>query len=256
MIYNTIPVLLYHSVGDDPAGDPRFAVSRFAFGQHMDAIAAAGRKTLRISELATILREGRPPKKPVMAITFDDGYADTYQALLALLDRGLQSTVYITTSEVHTRDRLTRSQVAELANVSGIELGAHAVHHHHLDELRERELCKEVEPSKNELEDMARVAVESFAYPYGAYDERVRQAVIDAGYTSATAVKNAISHADDDPFAIARWTVTAGTPAFRVSEILAGESAPRALSRERVRTRAYRVVRRGRRRVATLAARD
>jgi peptidoglycan/xylan/chitin deacetylase (PgdA/CDA1 family) len=255
VIYNTIPVLLYHSVGDEPAGDPRFAVSRLSFAEHMDAVEAAGRTTLRVSELASILRHGCPPKGPVMAITFDDGYADTYQAAIALLDRGLQSTVYVTTSEVQTRDRLTRSGVAELASVSRIEVGAHAVHHHHLDELRERELAKEIAPSKRELEEMAGVAVESFAYPYGTYDGRVRRAVIDAGYSSAVAVKDAISHADDDPFAIARWTVTAGTPASLVSEILAGESAPRAWSRERVRTRANRAVRRGRRRVATLAVR-
>lgn len=256
MIYNTIPVLLYHSVGDDPAGDPRFAVSSSTFAQHVDAIAAAGRATLLISELAIMLREGRPPKQPVMAITFDDGYADTYQAAIALLDRGLQSTIYITTSEVDARDRLNRSQVAELASLSRIEVGAHAVHHYHLDELRERELAKEIGPSKTELEEMARMGVGSFAYPYGAHDGRVRRAVIDAGYTSATAVKDAISHVDDDPYAIARWTVTAGTPPSLVSEILAGESAPRAWSRERVRTRAYRAVRRGRRRVATLALRD
>ena len=45
----------------------------------------------------------------------------------------------------------------------------------------------------------------TFAYPHGAYDKRVRQAVIDAGYVSAAAVKNAFSHPADDPYAIAAW---------------------------------------------------
>jgi hypothetical protein len=92
--------------------------------------------------------------------------------------------------------------------------------------------------------------VHSFAYPHGVYDRRVRQAVITGGYRSAVAVKNAVSHPADDPFAIARWTVTAGTPASRIAQVLEGESVPVAWSHERVRTRAYRMVRRGRRRLA------
>jgi hypothetical protein len=94
--------------------------------------------------------------------------------------------------------------------------------------------------------------VRSFAYPHGAYDERTRKAVVDAGYGSAAAVKNAISHADDDPFAIARWTVTAGTPAARIAAVLEGEGVPRAWVRERLRTRAYRGARRRRRRIAVV----
>ncbi len=108
----------------------------------------------------------------------------------------------------------------------------------------------------SQLEDMTQGADDSFAYPQGAYDRRVRRAVIDAGYTSAAAVKNAISHANYDPFAIARWTVTAGTPASRLAQILEGENVPRAWPGERVRTRAYRTVRRTRRRLARMLEAD
>src|SRR5438309_338050 len=83
----------------------------------------------------------------------------------------------------------------------------------------------------------------------GERDRRVRAAVIDAGYRSAAAVKNAVSHPYDDPFAIARWTVTGGASAARLAEVLEGEGVPRARERERIRTRAYRSVRRRRRRL-------
>jgi hypothetical protein len=94
------------------------------------------------------------------------------------------------------------------------------------------------------------INIESFAYPHGAYDRRARQAVIQAGYRSAAAVKNAVSHASDDPFAIARWTVTRGTPVSRIAEVLEGDGVPRAWANERLRTRAFRTVRRERRRIA------
>ena len=246
-----IPVLLYHSVNDDPGDSARFTVSRPAFESHADAIRASGRSTLRISDLASALRGERPLPERAAAITFDDGYEDTFAAVHSLRERDLSATVYITTGEVGTSNRLTGSQVAELAQMSSIEIGAHAVRHRYLDELDDHELAEEVNLSKVELEDLTQVAIGSFAYPHGAYDQRVRHAVVDAGYSSAAGVKNALSHAADDPFAIARWTVTAGTPASRIAQVLRGQGVPLAWSQERVRTRAYRSARRSRRRLTS-----
>jgi peptidoglycan/xylan/chitin deacetylase (PgdA/CDA1 family) len=245
-----IPVLLYHSVHDHPErGGRRHTVSRACFAEHVDAIAASGRVAVGITELADALRGGSLPERPV-AITFDDGFADTYDAVEVLLRQGLPSTVYVTTGALGRADRLSRSVLAALSRVPGVEVGAHAVRHRRLDELDDRELAEEVGTSKAELEALTQQAVASFAYPHGAYDRRVRQAVIAAGYRSAAAVKNAASHPGDDPFAIARWTVTAGTRAARIAEVLEGKGVPRAWGGERLRTRGYRAARRHRRRLA------
>jgi hypothetical protein len=67
-------------------------------------------------------------------------------------------------------------------------------------------------------------------------------------------VKNAVSHDQDDPFAIARWLVTSTTPPQRVAEFLEGVEFPLAWSRERVLTRGYRAVRRTRRLLRRLGA--
>jgi hypothetical protein len=78
--------------------------------------------------------------------------------------------------------------------------------------------------------------------------------VIEAGYHSAAAVKNAISHPGDDPWAIARYTIESTTSPERVAAILDGQAAPLAWRRERVRTRAARTARRVRQRLAGLGA--
>jgi peptidoglycan/xylan/chitin deacetylase (PgdA/CDA1 family) len=245
-----IPVLLYHSVSDRLAqGDAWGVVSRAEFAAHVKAIEASGRVSIGITELAAALRAERPlPDRPV-AVTFDDGFADTYAAVELLRDHGLASTVYVTSGEVGARDRLSPPQLAALARIRGVEVGAHAVRHRRLDELNDAEVADELRVSKEQLEDLTQRSIRSFAYPHGSYDRRVREAAIDAGYRSAAAVKNAISHPGDDPMAIARWTVTGGTPAARIAQVLEGAGVPLASGRERLRTRAYRTVRRRRRRL-------
>jgi hypothetical protein len=94
--------------------------------------------------------------------------------------------------------------------------------------------------------------IASFAYPHGSYDHTVRTAVVAAGFGSAAAIKNAVSHLDDDPFAIARWTVTAATSPEELGRILDGEGVPLAWSHVRLRTRASRTARRTRRRIRGL----
>jgi peptidoglycan/xylan/chitin deacetylase (PgdA/CDA1 family) len=130
-----------------------------------------------------------------------------------------------------------------------VEVGAHAVRHRRLDELPDIELEDEVSGSKRELEQLTSEPVASFSYPHGAYDRRVRAAVAAAGYRSAAAVKNAISHHEDDPFAIARLTITSATSTDRVAQLLEGTGAPLAWTGQRVRTRMYRLARRSRRRL-------
>jgi peptidoglycan/xylan/chitin deacetylase (PgdA/CDA1 family) len=242
-----IPVLLYHSVSDGPTlGGSWGAVSRAQFETHVEMIAVSGRHSLTISALACMLRGERPLVERPIAVTFDDGYSDTYEAVETLRQRGLCSTVYVTTGRIGAPDRLSSEQIAALADMTGVEVGAHGVRHSRLDELDDAELEDEVEGSKRRLEQLTAQPIDSFAYPHGAYDRRVRAAVIQARYRSATAVKNALSHHEDDSFAIARVTVTGATRVGRVAEVLEGKGAPLAWTRERALTRAYRISRRSR----------
>ena len=222
-----VPVLLYHAVDVvPPTGHERWTISSPEFSQHVDVIAASGRVPLTISELADCLRGERRLERDAVAVTFDDGYADTHGAVLELLHRDISSTVYITTGTVGAAGMLSAEQLEQLAAA---------------------QLDEEVAGSKRALEMLLGVPVTSFAYPHGLHDRRARAAVVRAGYNSAAAVKNALSHLEDDPFAIARWTVTAGTPAERLAGVLRGDGVPLAWSRERVRTRGYRAARRSRR---------
>ena len=254
-----IPVLLYHAISATPSpGTEPWTASPQRFQEHLEAIAGSGRVAVTISELGAYLGGSRAPVGDLLAVTFDDGYADTPGAVRALLSLGIGSTVFVTTGSVGMPGRLSRADVEGLAALDGVEVGAHGVSHRYLDELPRAELDDEIAGSRRALEDILGRPVRSFAYPHGAHDRHVRDAVIRAGFRTAVAVKDAISHLEDDPFAIARWTVMADSTRERVAGILRGDGAPLAWEGERFRTRAYRAVRRARRalRAATVGRVD
>jgi peptidoglycan/xylan/chitin deacetylase (PgdA/CDA1 family) len=249
----SIPVLLYHSVSDIEPAD-RFSVSPPAFEEHLAAIVECGRVPMTITELADGLRGELPLPERCFALTFDDGYSDTIHAMLAAASRALKSTLYVTAGAVDSARGVSRADLIALAAMQDrVELGAHTISHPRLDELPDSAVRDELVGSREMLEAIVERCVLSFAYPHGAYDGRVRQAVINAGYRSAVGVKNALSHDRDDPWAIARVTVLREHRAEDVAAMLDGAGWPVAWSRERIRTRAYRTVRRVRRSVVRYA---
>jgi len=247
----TIPILLYHAVAEHPPpGQAAFTVTPTAFGDHVRAISAAGRTALTLRELTAALRgEREMPERPV-AVTFDDGFADTANAVEQLLEAGLAASVFVTSGWIGRPGMLSAGAVRELASLGErVEVGAHSVTHPRLDELAPARAAVEIGDSKAAIEHVCGRSVSSFAYPHGAYDRHVRATTIAAGFSAAAAVKNALSHVDDDVHALARVTLAPQTTAAHVERLLAGNGAPRAWAHEHLRTRGYRSVRRLRRRL-------
>jgi peptidoglycan/xylan/chitin deacetylase (PgdA/CDA1 family) len=140
---------------------------------------------------------------------------------------------------------MTPGQLRAVAGMGEmVELGALPASEPHLDSIPVGHAREEIAASKRTVELAAGRAVRSFAYPNGAYDERVQQAVRAAGFQSAAAVKEAMSHPGDDPWAIARYTVDAETELADVEALLDGRGAPLAWVEDRLSTRLARSTRR------------
>jgi hypothetical protein len=75
---NTVPVLVYHSVGGRAS---YLTVTRMRFAQQMRALKLAGFHPLTIAQYASFVRNGTAglPPRPIL-ITFDDGRLDAYRA--------------------------------------------------------------------------------------------------------------------------------------------------------------------------------
>ena len=83
-----------------------------------------------------------------------------------------------------------------------IEIGAHTLNHPDLPSLAEKEQLQEILESKNRLEDMYNIAVTTFAYPYGKYDQVTIELVKKAGFLTAVT-----THSDTMQSSANRYTM-------------------------------------------------
>jgi peptidoglycan/xylan/chitin deacetylase (PgdA/CDA1 family) len=180
-----VPILLYHHISDQGKG--RYDLPLKDFRAQMQALADGGYQTLTISRLADVIRSGGSlPDKPVV-ITFDDGYLDTYQnALPVLQEHGFSGVAYIITQTQQKEKSYGYMQVDQLKALiaAGWEIGSHSISHSSL-KTTHLGMRNEIEKSKQDLETELGVPVRSFSYPFGIANPWIMDRVQEYGYDSA-----------------------------------------------------------------------
>lgn len=193
-------VLLYHRIGMPKLSSLVAGqyVAPGLFRAQLDHMEAERWSVVPLDEVA---RDDSAPEDGQLAITFDDGYLSVYEhAYPALANRGMTATIYVVSGAIgginewdsragDTREpMMSAAQVREVSD-AGFEIGSHTLTHPHLTSISDEELVRELEDSRKALEDLTGKEVSSFSYPYGDYDDRVREAVIAAGYKNAVSTK-------------------------------------------------------------------
>jgi peptidoglycan/xylan/chitin deacetylase (PgdA/CDA1 family) len=253
MMPRTLPILLYHSVDDDPPGwIAPFTVSVRRFRGQLDRIVDSGRVPVTAGRVLSALDGGPSLPDNAVLVTFDDGFHDfTGSALPALTDRQVPTTLFVTTGSLrpHNRSLLPPARMMDLAEVAeaaaaGVEIGAHSHTHPQLDTVTDAVVRNELIISKLILEEALGKAVDFFAYPHGYSSLAVRRHVQAIGYRGAFAVGNALSSEHDDIFRVARLTVRTDTDDEQFTRWLRGEGARLAPYPEPAATKVWRTYRR------------
>jgi peptidoglycan/xylan/chitin deacetylase (PgdA/CDA1 family) len=138
----------------------------------------------------------------LVTISIDDGWRSTYDNAFPILDAvGFKTTNYIITGRLNHPEFLGASEILSL-EARGHEIGAHTRGHLELTKLPEEQAKFEVMISKQDLLRAGVRSVRSFAYPFGAYNNRLVQAVREAGYTSARTTDKGFDNTQTDPFVL------------------------------------------------------
>jgi len=121
----------------------------------------------------------QPFQRPLVSLTFDDGYATDYTNVLPVLQRyGINATHYVVTGLVGNSNRLTPSQIIAL-HALGEEVGSHSVTHPNLATLSPAALLTELADSQQFLNTLGTGPVLSIASPYGSYGTGTLSAISD-----------------------------------------------------------------------------
>ncbi|HTA98472.1 MAG TPA: polysaccharide deacetylase family protein [Solirubrobacteraceae bacterium] len=191
------------------------------FQTQLESLLEAGFEFVTAAELARLGDGGEPPPG-YAAITFDDGMRNNRTVAFPILQRyGIPATVYISIDLIGgvspwvdpdgDNRMLDTGEIRELAG-AGWELGAHTMSHPDLSTLAYEACRREIEESKIALEEIGQVSVETFAYPFGRYDEQTIAAVRDSGLSAAVTTGSGIW----EPYELTRAMVGAldPTPVF------------------------------------------
>lgn len=189
-------VLCYHALSQDfPAS---LSVSPETLRDQLGGLVRRGYRGATFSESITGTHAGK-----TLAVTFDDAYRSVVElALPVLREYELPGTVFAPTAYIGSEipmhwpgiDRwhgtaheteLIPCSWPELERLieAGWEVGSHSRTHPRLPELTDDDLITELTDSRLECEERLGVACRSIAYPYGAVNDRVADAVAAAGYS-------------------------------------------------------------------------
>jgi peptidoglycan/xylan/chitin deacetylase (PgdA/CDA1 family) len=179
-----IPILTFHTL-EDVSGVTSFSPQVFRRG--MAGLHESGFQTLPLLQAAEDVLQGSSFQQRLCAISFDDGYETVYHEAFPVLQRhGMTATVFLTVGgqkeggqdcrlpSLNGRTMLSWGQIREMHRW-GVSFGAHTLTHPDLTRLAPERLEAEIRDSQARIEDALGTPVPCFAYPYGRYNQRIRE---------------------------------------------------------------------------------
>lgn len=216
---NINPVLMYHNILDtELAQKDKRIVTTKTFKQQMHFFKVNNYNVISLEEFARYLKKKEKVPKNTVVITFDDGYLDNYENAYPILKKyGFPATIFVIANAISKPKFMAKEQIKEMSDSGLITIGSHTLNHKHLPSITDgNELRREIYDSKKKLEAILNKPVNCFSYPIGGFNKKIRDMVIDAGYTVAVSTSPGLRYPNDDPFAVKRVRISENSKNFFV----------------------------------------
>ena len=228
-----IPILMYHSIEAMSKSTVMRSlhVHPKRFLVQMWLLNMLGYKGLSMRELTPYL-EGKKTGK-VVGITFDDGYQNNLKNAAPILKKyNFGATCYLVSQRIGTsntwdldkgitqRPLMTQSEIQEWLDL-GLDIGAHTQTHPLLEELSNQQCYDEIFNCKDDFEQMFKVSIKDFCYPFGRFNETLINMVEGSGYVTATSMNRGRALPQSNMLALPRIPITHHTlPHLFLAKIL------------------------------------
>ncbi len=232
---------MYHSVQVE---DSIISISPDLFAWQMEWLSSQQSHVVSFGNLVEILVSGEPIPDNTIVLTFDDGMESLYwNAYPTLKKHGFTATVFLVAGHcgrgndwstqpdgIPKMKLLDWGQIKEMAD-NNIEFGAHTVSHPFLDTLPTGQAEWEISESKKIIEQNIGQKVEVFAYPYGRYNQEVRD-VVSNMYSGACGTYNGYVDAAADRYAVQRIDVNYYKSPYLFRQLFNSVSPPYLMLRQ------------------------
>jgi peptidoglycan/xylan/chitin deacetylase (PgdA/CDA1 family) len=207
-----VVILYHHLVADRSHSD---GITTDAYAAHV-AYLRKHYRIVSLSEAVELLRSGHVDV-PTVVLTLDDGYADNFLGLRAIVEQsGVPVALFVSTEQVRERREfahdvsanlrgffpLTPEQIVHM-NESGFEIGSHTQSHFDCGSSDFAALRREIVESKADLEAWLDEPQRFFAFPWGQ-PANMSAAAVEIAHTTYPYVLSAYG-GHNVPKAGARW---------------------------------------------------
>lgn len=206
-----VPILLYHHITEDEFTNEESIslISPSDFRLHMTAIKVHFNPiSLRDYYEYVICEDGSVtiPPNPII-VTFDDGYLSNYEIAYPILkELEIPATIFVVTDTVGAvagegkvnNSHFTWEQAAEMEKSGLIEIQSHTVNHFCMTDIDFNEKIRQLRKSKYDIEKNLKHECDMIAYPYGGYDEDIKNIARAAGYKMQLLVDDNITEEEYD----------------------------------------------------------
>jgi peptidoglycan/xylan/chitin deacetylase (PgdA/CDA1 family) len=209
-----IPILLYHMVAPLPS-DKKLKglyIPPRSFEQQLKELSKAGFTSAPLDSV--FLHQKNDPRKVVLS--FDDAFVsvleNAMEALAIYHFNAIQFVVADLIGKSNQWDLVLGPKQLPIMNTNqirewiaeGHEIGSHGLTHPYLTRISLNQAREEIFSSKKKLEDQFGTPVDHFCYPYGDFNQTIRDLVSEAGYRTASTTIFGVNCSSTDPFQLNR----------------------------------------------------
>jgi peptidoglycan/xylan/chitin deacetylase (PgdA/CDA1 family) len=184
-----VPVLYYHHIACAPAGslEPQYWMCPDQLTAQLQYVKDAGWSVITVDQLADLYAARTCPPSKTLVVSIDDGDRDAYTNAAPILEGlGMRGSFFVIAGRDGTQGAMTNTQVADLA-ARGHAIGNHTLDHANLKKLDAAGLTHEIEDAQVVFQQILGYRPQTFAYPYGRFNDAVVQSVaasnFDLGFT-------------------------------------------------------------------------
>jgi peptidoglycan/xylan/chitin deacetylase (PgdA/CDA1 family) len=202
-------VFAYGRFGEDLEGTSN-TIELDRFAEHIEELKGGEYHVLPLPEIVAALKSGRLLPDRTIAITIDGADRSVYsQAWPRLKAAGLPFTLFVATDSVDRRSGSAMSwlELRELAS-AGVTIGNLTASHPHLVGEDRAYMLGQIARASERIEAELGTRPTLFAYPYGEYDQALRELLRAQGFDAGFGLHSGVVHARGDRYALPRFTLS------------------------------------------------